>query len=141
MSRIRPAVLVVLLVLALSIVVPFPVSAQVGDPPVAQAPEPVVTVLSKLAQSIGVGVVLSFLFKDPGWFSGMPSKAKWWIIFGLSLGLPVLAQLLLAVVPAHVWEIINPYWTALAWGFVAWAASQAAFETYIKPSRTAEDGA
>lgn len=127
-------------VLFLVLLIPSPLLAQdLGDPPLV-GPQPIVTVLTKLAQSVGVGVVISFLFKSPGWFKGLSDNAKWRIIFGLSIALPVLAQLLIDLIPPNVWTILNPYWTSLAWGFVAWTASQASFEQFIKPNR-ASDGA
>ncbi len=133
MSRLRAGLLLFALVCALFIVPP--VMAQGPDDYVVSEPAPVLSVLANLAKSVGIGVVLSFLFKDPGWFKDLDSQAKWWIIFGLSLGLPIVAQLLLDLVPPGIWDIINPYWTSLAWGFIVWAASQASYEAYIKPNR------
>ena len=56
----------------------------------------------------------------------------------LSLGLPVLAQLLLQFVPSNVWAALQPYWSALAAGFVGWAGSQAAYIGLIKPQQERE---
>ena len=67
-----------------------------------------------------------FLFERFKWFQNLSSDAKWWVIFGLSLGLPLLAQVLLQFVPADVWAMLEPYWRALASGFLTWAGSQAA---------------
>ena len=93
----------------------------------------VVDVLSLLAQGVGAGFVLSFLAEKSQWFQALKPEVKSWLIFGLSVGLPVLAQLLLMVVPASVWEAIQPFWMALAGGFISWAGSQAAYLGIIKP--------
>ncbi len=127
-------ILVVVFVLSL---LAMPVLAQEGgDPPVSAQPQDLVLVLTNLTRALGIGFVVTFLFKSPGWFLKLPSQARWWIIFGLCLGLPVVAQLLLDFVPPQVWEVLNPYWKALSWGFITWGASQILFEKYIKPARS-----
>jgi len=87
---------------------------------------PLPGVFALLAQGVGVGAVLAFLFERFKWFQTLTGETRWWVIFGLSLGLPMIAQLLLQFVPAEAWAIIEPYWRALAAGFLAWAASQGA---------------
>lgn len=133
MSRLRVVLLMAFLVSVL--LSAAPVLAQGPEDVALSDPASILTILASLAKSVGIGVVLSFLFKNPGWFKDLGDQAKWWIIFGLSLGLPVLAQLLIDLVPPNIWDILNPYWTAIAWGFITWGASQAAFESYIKPIR------
>lgn len=93
-----------------------------------------VEVVSLLAQGVGAGFVLAFLAEKSGWFQKLSSRAKSWWIFGLSVGLPIVAQLLLQFVPANVWDILQPYWYALAAGFVSWAGSQVAYLGVIKKS-------
>jgi len=83
-----------------------------------------VDVLALMAQGIGVGAVLAFLFEHVAWFQQQEPRIKWWLIFGLSLALPLAAQLLLQLVPAEVWKLLEPYWQALAAGFLVWAGSQ-----------------
>ena len=81
-----------------------------------------------LAKAAGVGVVLSFLFESAPfistWFQKLDSKVKWWIIFVLSLVIPLCAQLVVQLVPPEVIAALEPYWQALAFGFLAWSGSQ-----------------
>jgi len=98
-------------------------------------------VLSLLAQGVGAGVVLAFLAEKSGWFQKLSSSAKGWLVFGLSLGLPLLAQVLLQFVPSSVWAAIQPFWQALAAGFIGWAGSQAAYLGIIKPAQAREQAA
>jgi len=93
----------------------------------------VMEILSVLASGVGAGFVLAFLAEKVAWFQELPSDKKNVLIMALSLGLPVLATALLQFVPAEVWAAIEPYWRALAAGFVGWAGSQVAYLGYIKP--------
>jgi hypothetical protein len=72
-----------------------------------------------------VGAVIAFLFEKVTWFQGLSPSAKWWTILGLSVGLPVLATVALQFIPASVWVLVEPYWRAIATGFLIWAGSQA----------------
>jgi len=113
---------VILLVTMLLLVTAGPAAAQAaaeGD----QAPGLVET-LKLLAQGIGVGAVTAFLFERFAWFQQMSESGRWWTIFGISMGLPILAQVALQFVPPDVWAQLEPYWTAIASGFLAWAGSQ-----------------
>lgn len=92
-------------------------------------------VLGLLASGVGAGFVLSFLAEKVGWFQALSSQKKNVLVLALSIGLPVLAQVLLQFVPAQVWAAIEPYWRALAAGFVGWAGSQAAYVGIIKPQQ------
>lgn len=83
-----------------------------------------VEVLTQIAQMGAAGVVIAFLFEHFTWFQNLPSSTKWWVVLGLSLGLPVLAQVLLEFVPPDIWGRLEPYWRALASGFLMWAGSQ-----------------
>ena len=94
-----------------------------------------VDMLSLLASGVGAGVVLAFLADKCAWFQALPGEKKNALIMALSLGLPVLAQLLLQFVPAGVWAALQPYWSALAAGFVGWAGSQPAYVGLIKPQQ------
>ncbi len=85
-----------------------------------------IDVLVLLANATAVGPVIAFLFERLPWFQNISSKARFWVIFGISLGLPLAAQLLLQFVPPEVWAVLEPYWRALAAGFVLWSASQVA---------------
>ena len=81
-------------------------------------------VLTMLASGIGVGTTIAFLFERILWFQNLNSDVKWWTMFGLSLGLPVLARIALQFIPVDVWAAVEPYWKAVATGFLIWAGSQ-----------------
>jgi len=85
-----------------------------------------IEVIKLLASGVGVGAVLSFLFERFLWFQKLSSDARWWVVFGTSVGLPVLAQVALQFVPADAWAVLEPYWYSLAAGFLAWAGTQLA---------------
>lgn len=85
-----------------------------------------VEVLKLLAGGVGVGAVIAFLFERFRFFQDLTGEARWWVIFGCSVGLPVLAQVGLEFVPGGVWAQLEPYWRALAAGFLTWAGSQVA---------------
>lgn len=93
--------------------------------PPTEAP-PLTDVLAKLASGVGAGAVLSFLFTKFKWFQNLSADIKWWIVFGTSIGLPLLAQFALQFVPADVWVALEPYWQSIALGFLTWAGTQAA---------------
>ena len=119
----RGYLLVVLMVTLLLIAIPSVALAA----PLAQEEIPTLpNVFELLAQGVGVGAVLAFLFERFKWFQALSGENRWWVVFGFSLGLPLLAQLLLQFVPPDAWAVIEPYWHALAAGFLAWAASQGA---------------
>jgi hypothetical protein len=88
--------------------------------------ESFVEILTLLAKGVGVGAVIAFLFEKLGWFQELTSQGRFWLIFALSLGLPLAAQLLLQFVPPEAWAAVEPYWQSLALGFLAWAGSQLA---------------
>lgn len=98
-----------------------------------------VDVLALIAQGLGAGFVLAFLAERFEWFQKLSPKIKWWVIFGVSVGAPIAAQTLLDFVPADVWAQIEPYWQALALGFLSWAGSQAVHlgrKALVKAGRT-----
>ena len=114
-------VLVLVLVLALMLVSPT-LAATLSEE--AQEVPELVAVLRLLTQGVGVGAVIAFFFEKLTWFQSTGAKAKWWIIFGLSMGLPMLAQVLLQFMPPDVWTVLEPYWHVIATGFMIWAGSQ-----------------
>ena len=122
------------LVLAALALAALPVLAAPGGEPAGQVPS-LLEMLGLLAQGVGTGFVLAFLFERSGRFAGLASETKWRIVFATSLALPVVAQLLLDVVPVTIVAVLDPYWRALAAGFLGWAGSQVAFKTLVKPAR------
>lgn len=85
-----------------------------------------------VASGAATGFVLAFLFKEFPQFQKLSSEQKRWLVFGISVGLPVVAQLVLQVVPAEVWAALEPYWRAVAMGFLVWAGSQGAYRGLLR---------
>lgn len=124
--------LVILVILLLVAILSVGVAmAQGADPPVPPTVPALTDVLAMLASGIGVGAVIAFLFEKLTWFQGLSPSAKWWTILVLSVGLPVLATATLQFVPPDIWIKVEPYWRAVATGFLIWAGSQA-FHLYSR---------
>jgi hypothetical protein len=105
--------------------------AQGADPPLPPVVPALTDVLAMLASGVGVGAVIAFLFEKIAWFQGLSPSAKWWTILVLSIGLPVVATVALQFIPPDVWVKVEPYWRAVATGFLIWAGSQA-FHLYSR---------
>jgi hypothetical protein len=73
-----------------------------------------------------VGGVIAFLFERFKWFQNLTGEARFWVIFGFSVGLPLAAQFALQFVPADVWVILEPYWRSIALGFIGFVGTQIA---------------
>lgn len=116
--------------LLLALIVAGVASASGGRSPVtgaAQAQEGEVPSLIDALGLVAAGVtggIVSFLLERTTWFDKMSPNGKWWLTFGLMVGLPVVAQLLLMFVPPEIWAQLEPIWQALALGFVGWLGSQ-----------------
>lgn len=92
-----------------------------------------VTVLTLLATGIGVGGVVSFLLEQTGAFQRLSPDAKRWTTFALCIAIPALAQIAIQFVPPDVWPVLEPYWQAVAAGFLIWAGSQMTHRTFHRP--------
>jgi hypothetical protein len=125
-NRSRVLVIVVLTLL-LTFLFGFGIAfAQGADPP---APTPVpslVEFLKLLASGVIVGPAIAFLFERFKWFQNLSSDGRFWVVFALSIGLPMLGTVLLQFVPANVWATLEPFWAALATGVMIWVGSQLA---------------
>jgi hypothetical protein len=115
--------LAVMLLSAIQVVVVL-AAETTPDQPSDVTIQPLVKTLEFLAQGLGVGGVIAFLLEKPGWFKNLTSNAKWWLVLSLSVGLPLLAQVALQLVPAEVFAVVEPFWQAAAKGFVIWTFSQ-----------------
>ena len=73
-------------------------------------------------------VFVSFLLEHVQAFQNLKAEAKKWMVLGLFVALPLGAQALIQYVPADVWSQLEPFWSALALGFVSWVGSQVAHE-------------
>lgn len=136
MRRIRIPILIYSVLLALNLV--FILTSCEGFPNPGESPlvalpagdvtqagnVPTLLDAVRLLAAGATGGIIAFLFERMKWFDKMSSNAKWWVTFGLMVGLPVLAQAAITYVPTHVWAALQPFWNSLALGFVTWLGSQ-----------------
>lgn len=87
-----------------------------------------VEMLTRMAAGGVAGVVLSFVLEHVAAFQRVSGETRKWLVLGMFVGLPIAATAALQFVPGAVWVVLEPYWRALALGFVAWVGSQAAHE-------------
>jgi hypothetical protein len=88
--------------------------------------------LKLLTTTLGIGAVVSFVLANLAKFQNISSAAKFWIVFAISMGLPLLAALILNNVTAETLAALEPYWNALAAGFAVFIGSQAFYALVIK---------
>lgn len=87
-----------------------------------------VDALTKLAGGAFIPVIVALLLEHIRPFQALPSETKKWSVLALFVVLPVAAAALLQFVPAEVWSQLEPFWRALAAGFLGWIGSQAAHQ-------------
>ncbi len=119
--------------LLVSVVAAAP-AAQAAEPPAPPQLSTLVGFLQMLAGGSIVGAAIAFLFERFQWFQNLTGNARFWTILVLSVGLPVVAQVLLQLVPADVWVKLEPYWHALLIGLTGWVGSQLAHRLQRQPS-------
>lgn len=73
-----------------------------------------------------VSVIIAFLLEHIGAFQRLKPEAKKWVVLGIYVVLPLAATAAVQFVPAEVWLLLEPYWQALALGFLGWVGSQVA---------------
>ena len=71
-------------------------------------------------------LLVAFLLENVTWFQNLSAEAKKWLVPAIFVVLPIVAQLLLQYVPADVWPALEPFWNALAIGFIGYFGSQLA---------------
>lgn len=79
-----------------------------------------------------IGGIISFLFEKFEWFQNLTGDRRWQVILGLSVSLPLLAQVALQFIPAETWAALEPYWHSVATGFVWWLGSQVTHKFFNK---------
>jgi len=84
--------------------------------------------LRNVAAGAWAPVVIAFLLEHVQVFQRLQAEAKKWLVLVLCLAFPLAAQALLQFVPAAVWVQLEPFWNALALGFISWLGTQAAHE-------------
>lgn len=92
--------------------------------------------LKLLTTTIGIGMVVSFVMAQLQKFQNINGAAKFWIVFIVSMVLPLLAALVLNNVTAETLASLEPYWNALAAGFAVFIGSQV-FYTFVLKNKPA----
>lgn len=94
--------------------------------------------LAKFILSGGIGVAVALILDWCGnWFHRLDAKRKFWMIFGLFTGLPVVGQLVIHLAsgfPTDAVAAVNAYVAALIYGAAAWVASQWSHKLDLKLS-------
>lgn len=88
--------------------------------------------LKLLTTTVGIGAVVSFVLANLEKFNSISSAAKFWIVFAISMGLPLLAALVLNNVTPETLAALEPYWNALAAGFAVFIGSQMFYALIVK---------
>lgn len=70
------------------------------------------------------GYIVQFLAEKSAWFQKLGANTKLAIVFALSMLLPLMGQVIALNVPSDVMAMIEPYYNALAAGFIVFLASQ-----------------
>lgn len=85
----------------------------------------------------GAAPTIALLFGKWKWFNALTDNAlKHTMIIGAVIGVPLLAKVLLDLVPATAWAVIQPYWSvAVGALLIGYPLSQMTFLHYIKPER------
>lgn len=92
--------------------------------------------LKLLTTTVGLGMVVSFVMAQLQKFQTVSGTAKFWIVFAISMVLPLLSALVLNNVTAETLAALEPYWNALAAGFAVFIGSQA-FYTFVLKGKSA----
>ena len=80
--------------------------------------------LSLIGSPIFIGIILSFVFVRWAWFVNLSSKAKFWIVGGISLLLPIASRALTLYLPVGIVEFIEQWYPTLVIGMGVWTSSQ-----------------
>jgi hypothetical protein len=108
-----------------------------GDVDVPTLPD----VLEMLAGPTGwviLGAVLSALFAKWVWYNKQGNIIKRGLILVISMGIAIIARVLVTYVPAWFWEQTAVYWYIVAGVALSWLGSQGWFSTVVKPQREKE---
>lgn len=77
--------------------------------------------------TVGAGMVISFLLTRVEWFKILTGDKRFWVVFALAQGVPLLATLIVQLVPAAVLISLEPYWQSLSAGFIVFIGTQAQY--------------
>lgn len=90
------------------------------------------SILQMIASGVAVGGIVSFLLANLEFFNRLPRERKRWIVLAICLALPLASTAVLQLVPPDVLASLDPYWRALASGFLVWGGAQVTYIGVIK---------
>jgi len=103
-----------------------PVYAQGSDVDTPKIPT-LIDALRLAGTTVGAGMVISFLLTRVNWFSALTGEKRFWVVFALAQGVPLVATLIVQLVPASALVVLEPYWQSLAAGFIVFIGTQAQY--------------
>ena len=80
--------------------------------------------LSLIGSPVFIGIILSFVFVRWAWFVNLSSKAKFWIVGGISIFLPIASRALTLYLPVGIVEFVEQWYPTLVIGMGVWTSSQ-----------------
>jgi len=103
-KRVASVVLQVVVAVALVVVVAALMAKEAGQP------AGLLDVLKLVAGSGLSAAVISTILTRLEWFKALTGDNKHLVVSLFALGLPILAQALVAIVPPDAWPVIESYW-------------------------------
>lgn len=70
------------------------------------------------------GPMLALFLERAAWFQKLNHYRKWYMVIGLNICASLLAVVMLSYVPAPAWQVVEPYWSAVALVLVNLLGSQ-----------------
>jgi len=80
--------------------------------------------LTLIGSPVFIGVIISFVLVRWAWFVNLTSKAKFWLVGGISIVLPIASRALTLYLPTGVVDFIEQWYPALVVGMGIWMSSQ-----------------
>jgi len=87
-------------------------------------PETFKDFLSLIGSPVFIGVILSVILVRWAWFVNLSNKAKFWIVGGVSIFLPILSRALTLYLPVGVVDFIEQWFPTVVIGMGIWMSSQ-----------------
>ena len=84
----------------------------------------IISILGFLASGGAAGIVIQFLAQRSAWFQNLAARAKFFLVFGISVLVPVIAQLIIDFVPASTLATLQHYWPGVVTGLLFFIGSQ-----------------
>jgi hypothetical protein len=120
---------------------PTPPAPPGPEPPELEDPTDILVVLGWLAAG-GAGPAVAFFLATQAWFNKLKNDdLKVAIVMSCIVFIPLVAKVLIDLVPPEVWAVIQPYWSVGVGALlIGWPLSQVIYERYIRARGEAEVG-